>query len=151
MNNLKLVPFKIQHLDLMDIREHELLGAFTLKNMRQRLENIEKTCMALTILYDGRVLGVMGSIEFWPGVCEVWVIPSTHIKEYSLIFARVIKKNLKNLEDVYGYHRIQVTALHDELHNRWLSYLGFKCEGILKKFSMKKQDFSIWARLNNGT
>lgn len=151
MNKIKIVPFKIEHIDLMDIREHELMGVFTLKNLKQRLLAIEKITTAGTIVYEGRILGVMGSLELWPGVCEVWVIPSTHIKRYSLIFAKTIKKNLKNIEEVFEYHRVQVTALDDELHARWLTFLGFKKEGILEKYTFQQQNFAMWSRIKNGT
>lgn len=151
MNKIKLVPFKVEHLDLMDIREHELTGIFTIKNLKERLSKLEKICTAGTIVYEGRILGVMGSLELWPGVCEVWVIPSIHIKRYSLIFAKIVKRNLKNLEETFDYHRVQVTALDDELHKHWLTFLGFKCEGILRKYTLKKQDFAMWSRIKDGT
>ena len=93
----------------------------------------------------------MGALELWPGACEVWVIPSTHIKRYSLVFAKLVKKNLKNLEETFGYHRVQVTALNDELHSHWLTFLGFEKEGVLRKYTLKQQDFAMWSRVKNGT
>ena len=89
----------------------------------------------------------MGFFELCPGVCEVWVLPSKYIPKHGFIFAKIIKSNLEQLWETRGYHRIQVHALDDKIHNRWLKWLGFKCEGILEKYSTKQQNFKIWAKV----
>ena len=147
MNNVKVVPFEVAHLKLMDIREHELTGILTLKDIEVRLEALQALGEGGTLIYKGVILGALGFFEMWQGVCEVWVIPSTHITEYGLVFAKKIKEYLQMLQQVKNFHRIQVTALADARHERWLTWLGFKSEGTLEKYSMKQQNYKIWAKV----
>ena len=142
---IKVVPFHVEHVKLMDVRQHELQGIFKSKDIDIRLEALQQLSTAGTIIYDGRILGVMGYVEMWRGTCEVYVLPSEYIKEYGLVFARIIKSNLKMLREVQKFHRIQVTAVDDDKHKRWLEWLGFKCEGVLKKYSINQQDYKMWA------
>ena len=46
-----------------------------------------------------------------------------------------------------GYHRIQIRATDDELHNRWLKFLKFEKEGTLRKYDNLGNDMNIWARV----
>ncbi len=144
---LKLIPFELEHLKIMDVRADELKNIFAVKDIEGRLRALQQLGEGLTIVYDHRVLGVIGYYEMWPGVCEVWIIPSGLVSKYSIVFARIAKRQLEMLPQVRRYHRIQVTALDDKLHNDWLTWLGFTCEGTLKNYSMNKQDYKIWAKV----
>lgn len=145
-NKLEMVPFHPEHVKLMQIREQELKGIFAFEKAWEGLTKLHKVSIALTMCYDGRILGSMGFLDMWPGVCEVWVIPSRHLDRYGLVFARAVKRNLQTLIDDDKMHRIQVTAIDDNRHNRWLEWLGFKCEGVMKNYSYQKQDFKMWSR-----
>ena len=150
MNNgyrVETIPFHVEHVKLMEVRQHELQGIFKAPNIEARLLALQKLNTGGTLVYKGCILGVMGYIELWPGVCEVWVLPSKHIEKYSSVFAKTIKYNLKQLQDVCKFHRIQVTAVDDAKHNRWLQWLGFECEGVLKKYSINKLDYKMWAKM----
>jgi len=144
--SVEMIPFHPEHVKLMEIREFELKGIFAFEKAWEGLVRLHKVTIALTICYDGRILGCMGFLEMWPGVCEVWVIPSKHIEHYGLIFARAVKKNLERLIETHRLHRVQVTAVDDAKHKRWLEWLGFTCEGVMKNYSYQKQDFKMWSR-----
>ena len=146
MSELKVIQFKVQHMELMDIRNHEKELIFGQPGILERLGSIESLCDAGTITYKGIVLGVMGSMEWWPGVCEVWIIPSIYVKDHGVVFAKHVKRWLQKIEEVYKVHRIQVTALDDPFHDRWIEFFGFKSEGVLKKYSRLKQNYKMWAR-----
>ncbi len=147
MSNVKVVPFDTEHLKLMDIREHELLSIFSIESMVSRLKALQSLGESGTLLYNGVILGALGFYEMWPGVCEVWVIPSTHITEYCVVFAKKVKNYLDMLQQVKKYHRIQVIALDDDLQGLWLTWLVFKSEGVLEKYSMKQQNYKVWAKV----
>lgn len=148
--NMHIVPFDPAHIDLIDVREREAVGVFQLPNMKAKLSALATAGECFTFVYSGIILGVVGWIEFWPGVCEVFVVPSKYIGNYRIIFAKRIKENLIHLEKVLKYHRIQVTAVDDELHNRWLKWLGFTQEGVLRKYGVKGEDFIMWSRCKDG-
>ena len=144
---VRIIDFHPEHVKVMDIRDQELKGIFAFNKAWEGLLRLNKLATALTICYDGKILGAMGFLEMWPGVCEVWVIPSKYIEQYGVVFARVIKKNLNNLIEVHNLHRIQVTAIDDPRHNRWLEWLGFTCEGVMRNYSYQKQNLKMWSRV----
>lgn len=141
----KVIPFKVEHIECMEVRDYESVTTLTLQNSKIAFKVFEdrKTCG--TILHDGRILGIMGYFELWPGVCELFVLPSKYLSEYPIQFARCIKRML-NSGIFDSYHRIQIQALDDDLHNRWLAFLRFNLEGVLKKYDPQGNNYKIWAR-----
>lgn len=147
MSKIELVPFKAEHIDLLHIRAHELSTVFKLANSHDGLEILEQLHTSWTVLYDGRVLGVIGYFEMWPGVFEAFLIPSKYLGKYSVPFARIAKKHFDTLAEVRKCHRVQAIALNDDLHDRWLTFLGFSSEGILREYNIERKDYKMWARL----
>lgn len=141
----KVIPFKLAHIECMDIREYETLTVLNLANWELALRQFEASKTCGTILHDGRILGVMGYYELWPGVCELFVIPSKYLPEYPIQFARCVKR-VVNSGIFESYNRVQIHALDDDLHNRWLAFLRFDMEGILKKYDTNGNTYKIWAR-----
>lgn len=141
----KVIPFKIEHVECMEIREYESMTTINLENWGFALKKFEQSKTCGTILHDGRILAVMGYYELWPGVCELFVLPSKYLPEYPIQFARCVRRTL-NSGIFKEYHRVQIHALDDDLHNRWLSFLKFSLEGVLKKYDSKGNDYKIWAR-----
>jgi hypothetical protein len=48
-------------------------------------------------------------------------------------------------KDEYGIRRFQTVAVDDNLHNRWLSFIGFEVEGLMKEYSVDGEDYKLWA------
>lgn len=144
---VEIITFHPEHLNLMDVRKHEIENVLALQNAREKLEALTDSGVCGTILYDGKILGVMGIFDMWKGVCEVWVLPSNNISNHKLIFARVVKKYLKNILDLKFYKRIQVTALNDDLHNRFFKWLGFELETPMgmQNFSFDGSNYHMWS------
>lgn len=146
MINAKTIPFKVEHLEVMDIRDYELQTTFQLQNVQAGLKILEQSKTAGTIFYDGRVIAIMGLQELWPGVCELWVFPSKYLKAYAIPFARTIRKAITS-GILSGYHRVQIQALDDDLHNRWIKFLGFEKEGTLRRYDKFGNDYNMWSRV----
>lgn len=143
----KVIPFKLAHIECMDVRDYEVANTLSLKNSQIAFKIFEDNKNCGTILHDGRILGVMGFYELWPGVCELFILPSKYLHEYPIQFARCVKR-VVNSGVFDSYHRVQIQALDDDLHNRWLSFLQFSLEGVLKKYDSQGNDYKIWARYN---
>lgn len=130
----------------MDIRDYEMQTVVCTPNFQTAIAIWEQNKNAGTIIYDGRILAVMGYLELWPGVCEVYVLPSKYLPEYPAAFARCIRRTLYS--GIFDrFHRIQIQAQDDKLHNRWIKFLGFECEGTFKKYDSLGNDFKMWARV----
>lgn len=146
MSKARIIPFKVEHIEVMDIRDYELNTSFSLENVQAGLKVFENSRKAGTIICEGKVIAIMGVQDLWPGVCELWVIPSKYLHDYALPFARTIRKAMSS-GILNSYRRVQIQALDDELHNRWLRFLKFEKEGTLRKYDTLGNDMNMWARI----
>ncbi len=142
---MKILDFKLEHLNLMSIRDHEkeLLETNLFGNRLRLLENE----VSHTLVIDDRVIMVGGSIEISEGVYDIWQIPSTYVHNHMVNYSRSIKKWFDGLCNIEGVIRIQSVALNDELHERWMLFLGLEKEGIFRKYCMSK-DYAMWSMIN---
>lgn len=146
MSRINHVPFEPGHLLLMDLRDHEkkILG----DNPATKVYGLHEGCAATTMLCEGRVVCVLGYLELWPGVWDIWIFPSVYMKDYALPISREIRRIMDNRLQNSQVHRIQSACLADPLHDRWMEFLGFQCEGVLQQYGADKQDFKMWAYIN---
>ncbi len=146
MSKVKIIPFKVEHVECMEIRDYESSTVLKLGDFQHGLKVFEQRNTAGTMIYDGRILGIIGYFEIWGGVCELFVLPSKYVNNYPIPFARCIKRAL-NLPVFENFHRIQIMAQDNKLHNDWLKFLGFEQEGHFKKYDALQNDFNMWARV----
>lgn len=139
---VNVVPCEKAHLDLIDLRTRESEDI-----TREILENVVESSVAVSVITEGRVVAILGYFEQWAGVYEVFLVPSTYLKTYAKSVLPLIKMYLDRLFKEHGAHRLQSSA-HDDLQTDvFMEYIGFECEGVLRKYSANKQDYKMWARL----
>lgn len=145
MSRIKAIPFKKDHIDLIDMRTREKENMEKFPDTRQRLAYLESAHCAETIMYKGVVLGVIGFVQVLPKVYEVFLFPSVYLYENRIAFARLMKYYKEEAIVHYDWHRLQMVTPNDELHIRWASFLGFEKEGILRKFDYNGEDHIMWS------
>jgi len=145
ISKIKQITYKKEHIELIDIREREYEYFKITPNFAQKLGMLEKLHSAMTLLYDEIVLGVVGYVPIVPGTYEVWLIPSSHISTHSLAFAKLLRYYKEEIMPSFEWHRLQMVAPNDELHERWASFLGFQKEGILRQWGHDKMDYVMWS------
>ncbi len=128
-------PFEIIDLKLMNIKGEPNL---------QKLARVLELGNAGTIIYNKEILGAMGYYKMWTGVCEVWCFYNEE-SNHDGVFLLVLRDAL--IELTKKFHRIQATGLKTDIGSRFFKKLGFKCEGVLKKYSTSGQDYLMWARI----
>ncbi len=145
---IKIIPFQIEHLDWMDIREHEVENILCTSGYKERVKALSEEGVALTIMYANIILCVLGVFDLYKGVCEIWMLPCNSIQEHKLSFAKATKHLLNQLWETDYYNRIQITALADDFHNKYFLWLGFKLEtpNGMKNFTIKKCTYNMWSR-----
>ena len=127
-------PFEIEDLKLMKLKE---------KPDKQKLKKIMGMGNSGTIIYGREILGAMGYYKMWNGVCEVWCFYNEE-SNHDGVFMLILRDDLTELAK--KFHRIQATGLKTDIGSRFFRQLGFKSEGILKKYSTSGQDYLMWAR-----
>lgn len=138
----KIIPFKKEHLECMEVREHErqILGN------SEHLSLLEEASIACTGIIDGRVICCGGVHPFLNGNAEIWLIPSVYVKDYIVKFARELRKWLFGVRENLALQRMQTACIDDELHNNWMAFLGFRKVGMLEKY-YNGINYNMWERV----
>lgn len=144
MNNANIITFHPNHFDLLEIRDRE-------KNVisLEVINAIASEGVAFSIVFKGVFLAVIGMTQIWNGVAVAYVVPSVYAKKYPVPFVRTVKRMLESTEKAMNLHRIQTDSFDDEETNKWMMFLGFHDEGVMKQFSPLKEDYRRWARYRN--
>lgn len=124
----------------MDIREHEreLISANSVLDFQGSI--------AFTGIIDGRIVCCGGVLPYHNGNAEIWLVPSIWIKQYAAMFAKELYKWLMRIRRDLALTRMQTFCQIDELHDRWMTFLGFTCEGVVRKYH-NGNDYKIWGRV----
>ena len=102
---------------------------------------------AFSVFNSDGVIGVLGATWMWGNVANVWGIFSEDIKQYPRAFP-VIANTVLN----YGF--VEWELARAEAHVRfghasgirWLEWLGFKREGLMKNYLGLNKDAYLYAR-----
>lgn len=139
-----LMPFNRTHMLGLNVKA-DSAATMDRPDMAPALEWLENTGNGATLFSEDRktVLGVLGAVPTLPGICEVFVIPSKEQAAHPHAFARAVRAQLYTLKP--KFRRIQAVAKIDSFHARWLSWLGFVCEGTLRKYGTNGEDMNMWS------
>lgn len=148
--NSRVLPFIPEHIPLLEFRDEELEQYELDPAMALKLERLAASGTGGTVVYDGRILGFIGYWEMWPGVIEVWAFPSKYVKQYAKVYLRTVKRYVAEIEKNFSPHRLQSTALADTLHDQWMTFLGFSCDGNLPQYTANKRDHRLWSKTYDG-
>ena len=147
MGKVTTVLFKAAHVEVAEIRPHEKEGILNTADVQAQLEALEKVTNAITIIYEGRIMGFAGYLTARPGVAEVWLIPTIYLAQASHSVAIMLKRYVSKIAQAHKFHRLQTAAPDDPLHWRWMTFLEFQHEGCLRRYGVNQQDYIQWARL----
>ena len=92
-------------------------------------------------IYEGECVFIGGFKKISPSVVELWLFMSDKAKTI-----HIIPIEIKNyiLQSRFKYIRIQAIIRNsDEKLHRWITWLGFVCEGILKRY-FNGEDFAMY-------
>jgi len=137
------VVFHPEHLKLMDMREFEREKVCPFLPVEKLAEFGE---LSRTLIHDGRIITCIGMVPMWEGVFECWQIPSAYVHKYRIAYVKAFNGLILRYCKPYGVRRLQTHSPADDLHDAWMRFMKFECEGTLKGFSRFGQDYRIWRR-----
>lgn len=107
-----------EHLDQVEMREHE--AALHANYGIDFDQLLQEAVYGEAALWDGKVLACWGTLADG----AIWQLPSVHIATVPSAYAKqaikVVKQMVKSFPNAY------TVCLDDELHNRWMKFIGFK-------------------------
>ena len=142
-----IVTFTPEHLAMMKFRPQELERIELDPRGWDKVNALIQYGTCGAVLHHGQVIGVIGFIEMWPGVLEVLAFPCADVKDFAVAYLKTCRHWIDRLIEVRRPHRLQTTAIADELHDRWMGFLGVTYEGDMKHYYVNKTDARMWARV----
>lgn len=136
-----LAPFVFRHLDDMEIKDGDASSVAAFPDVADTLSRLG----AKTIFADDKktILGIIGCAPSVPGVGEVFILASKQQVKHPIAFARCIHRELSHL--CSEYRRIQAVTNGDATHRRFVKWLGFSEEGVLRKYGLRGEDMTMWS------
>ena len=144
MNEVERLPFEKIHLTQIELQPHEKeflnLDGFTAMAS-------QPTSRAYTYMYKEHILGFGGYYMVWPGVIEIFIVPSMYFFKYPKTCVATCKRDFELIKRNKWIHRIQTYSWDDYTRNGFMLHMGFECEGVLRRYTSSKQDYKMWSIL----
>lgn len=133
-------------IDLIDPRKEDLKLYAEIPQIKEKLLQIKESEI-FSIKKNNELITIIGLTKLYDGVGQTWQLPNygmirKHLKESV--------RALKSLENTFfnkGYWRIFTYCECDYVHTKWMKFLGYTREGLLKKHSYNGEDVFIWAKV----
>ncbi len=87
-----------------------------------------------------------GVAPYLKTIGEIWLLPSVYLPQKPLLLARETRKWLEGIREDLGLERMETLCISDTLHDRWMTFLQFECEGVKRKY-YKGKDYKMWGRI----
>jgi hypothetical protein len=139
---LNIEPFKAQHILQMQItdKNHVL---YRIPHLLQVYEDLKTS---YTYIEGGKVFACGGVIQLWEGMGEAWFALADEMDLPVFTICKAIKEYLDGLIGA-PYKRLQATVkCSDEKAIRFIEWLGFEREGLLRSYGVDGDDYYIYAR-----
>ena len=144
MKKLKVVPFKKDHLSTLQLRGFELDQLEYI----QKYANIYEQGIGYSAFDDDKLILCGGVLFPCNGVGEVWTICDICVKYYVRELYFYVNLYLNRMIERYKLHRVQAHVLVSyKAGQRFLKRMGFKKEGLLKKYDWNKEDYFLYTRI----
>lgn len=138
-------PFDISHFDAMELQDNGWLK----REERARYAWLQESGVSYTLFLDGLPIYCGGLAESWPGVCDIWMLPSVDVIHKPISVVKAARWMLDDAIEKMLPHRIQATVkAADDRAVRFIEALGFEREGLMRAFSSDKTDFFLYARIS---
>lgn len=145
--NSEFIPFEPEHFQMIELSEQERKRFDADPYLAQRVQALSSAKSGGTLRIGWVIIAIIGYLEVWPGKLMLWSIPSIHVKRYAMVYLKTAKRYLQILEQVLQPSRIEASTVDDEVHNRWMRFLGFRNETPegMKNYSTLNETFNMWS------
>lgn len=143
-DSVQLLNFQFEHLELFTWRDDDFKTYNINSEFVRALANAEKgDCY--TAVYQGRIIVIGGILPLSGKTGYCFTLFS---KYAGISAAKIVKRMFDNMVEDMGLHRVVTYNRADaQRHNDWVEWLGFKEEGICRKFDDEGNDYVQYAKV----
>lgn len=150
MTGIRLIPFDPLHLDIFDWRETENQMYNTGSDLTRRLTAAmaagPEVFEAWTMVHDGRILVIGGVFKVSEKTAYCWTVFSRWSAGIPVSGVKAVRARFGDIVARMGLHRLTTFNLAGaEAHHRWCTWLGFRAEGMERKFDDEGRDYVRFA------
>lgn len=143
MQNDNIRPFKAEDINQMEIHDKNS----TIFRIPHLLQVYESLGTSFTYLDNDKVQASGGVVGLWAGMGEVWFVLSDDEDKPTKTICSIVKKFIDGLYEE-GFYRLQATIKADnEKAIRFIEWLGFEREALMKKYGIEGADYYLYARI----
>ena len=136
---ITVTPFKYE--DAFAIEENPT------DEFKDAMRRHEADGTALTLKVGDEVMSCGGVMIMSQGVAEIWTLNGPLIKKYPIEFHKFILDCRDKFEKKFNLVRMQAPVQSDiPMNIKWIESLGFKQEGLMRKYWGGK-DFCMYSRI----
>lgn len=145
----RLVPFITEHADDLWKRPGPLAYAERGAGMKRELvARMAQLGHSFSLLTNGHLVASGGVYPIWEGMGEAWFIGSELVKPHRRRVVMQLREHIDELTTDNNYKRVQATARTDfKVAQRFLEFLGFEREGLMRRYGPDGADHYLYARL----
>ena len=102
-----------------------------------------------TLMDKDVILCIGGVHNMWQGVGEAWLVVSEEGFLRPMTIAKYVAGMFEVLESENDFKRIQASvSMQDDVALRFVQWLGFDEEGVMRKYGLDGSDYARFARVN---
>lgn len=147
VSGMYYTKFKPYHLD--HIYDENVFGVsgVPLDYLKAHFINQSSNGPFITAMHNGLPIAFFGCFIIWEGVAEIGAVFTEEARRYRLAMTKGGKAFCDICEILFSLHRIQITVRSNDIRAvRWAKALGFIEEGLMKHYSVDKQDYYMMRR-----
>jgi RimJ/RimL family protein N-acetyltransferase len=146
--NKQIVPFNVSHVFQMEMKPMEQEFVDSTPDFIENLMSNANPDYSWTGVADGKIVAIFGVSELWPGVADLWMIPSVHINKHAMAVVRGAKAVIDKAVDDFETRRLQITVREDnQIAYRFARALGFDVECLMKSYGPEGADYYLMSRI----
>lgn len=150
MSDVRVVPFRAEHLLDMHLREHDRRSVSAVPGGLKALAPLWKAGGPAFTLLDGeRTLACAGVLLPRRGLGEAWAVTSPGVERAALSLHRAAKRGLTEIIESRGLCRVQATvSMKNKAAIRWAERLGFEKEAVMRSF-VDEEAYVLYGKVNS--
>ena len=148
----QLVPFRPEHLLKAELKGDELNYTKVLPEWYEYTIEMAFEDLSWTFLRLGQVACMFGVRPLWPGVGEVWMIPTVNVNRSAIALIKGGRHILDHIQDEYDVRRLQITVRSsNKTAYKYAEKMYFKTEGLMERYGPEGDDYYLMVRIRNGS
>jgi len=141
------MPFSPAHTERLHVTQPEIVAASKFIDISEAIANQASLGPAVTAFYGSQPVACFGFVPIWTGVGEAWLIADDKARSKPLGMSKFGRAFFDILQISYELHRVQIAVrTSDTRAHKWALFLGFKEEGIMRRYGPDGADHYIMAR-----